>query len=379
MCNIWKIPSDVPDLSLSALLELFSSPELRSLRELDLTGGEPFLRPDLDEILRGVCDLQPVCFPGLRTVSITTNGLLTDRILEITRAIIGPLQKRGIDLVLACGMDAAGDLHDRIRNFPGAWERLDTTLSALQQIRTDHRNLILGIKTTVVPLNAFELDRIADYAEKHELFTIISPCIITPNRFGNRDREEALRFGPGERQAMLRFFEGARFAWSGHRQALVRYFRTGRMRKPCSAGFNALFIRHNGEVFACPIMAVSLGSIQDRPLESLFRSVAADRLRRKVGAFPECDRCTEPGMERIAWPLEGFALLRTRLRRGRGDFSRLVRHMGLDKYSGSPCSQEVAADRRKGGGHEPNTTVAGSAHPGRRCRHGNLNPRHPSD
>ena len=97
MCNIWKIPSNVADLELSNWLELFSSPELRHLRELDLTGGEPFLRNDLGKLLQGICDLQPTNFPKLRTIAITTNGILTDRILERTREIIGPLRTRGID------------------------------------------------------------------------------------------------------------------------------------------------------------------------------------------------------------------------------------------------------------------------------------------
>jgi MoaA/NifB/PqqE/SkfB family radical SAM enzyme len=332
MCNIWQIPPTVPDLDLSTWLKLFSSPELQNLRELDLTGGEPFLRPDLHEILRTICQIKPACFPHLRTVSITTNGLLTDQILQVTRAVIGPLQAQGVDLVLVCGMDAASDLHDEIRQFPGAWIRLQKTLSDLRQLREDHDNLILGIKTTIVPLNAHDLDRIADYAERHDLFTIISPCIITANRFGNNDRREDLDFSPDERQAMLRFFESSRFAWSGHRQALVRYLRTGTMAKPCSAGFNTLFIRHTGEVFACPVIAVSLGNIKERPLAELFRSLAADRFRQQVGAFPECQVCTEPGLERLAWPLEGFTLLRVLLGRGRADFSRLIGHMGLDKY-----------------------------------------------
>jgi MoaA/NifB/PqqE/SkfB family radical SAM enzyme len=332
MCNIWQIPPTVPDLDLSTWLKLFSSPELQNLRELDLTGGEPFLRPDLHEILRTICQIKPACFPHLRTVSITTNGLLTDQILQVTRAVIGPLQAQGVDLVLVCGMDAASDLHDEIRQFPGAWSRLQKTLSDLRQLREDHDNLILGIKTTIVPLNAHDLDRIADYAERHDLFTIISPCIITANRFGNNDRREDLDFSPDERQAMLRFFESSRFAWSGHRQALVRYLRTGTMAKPCSAGFNTLFIRHTGEVFACPVIAVSLGNIKERPLAELFRSLAADRFRQQVGAFPECQVCTEPGLERLAWPLEGFTLLRVLLGRGRADFSRLIGHMGLDKY-----------------------------------------------
>ena len=332
MCNIWQIPPNVADLELSDWLELLSSPELRHLKELDLTGGEPFLRNDVGKLLQGICDLQPTNFPQLRTVAITTNGILTDRILERTREIIGPLLERGIDLVLACGMDAVGSLHDRIRNFPDAWNKLQETLSGLYALRKNHSNLVLGIKTTVIPLNTHELDRIADFAEENCLFTIISPRIITPNRFGNTDREFDLRFSSEDIETMIRFYESPRFAWSGHRDALLGYLKTGGMKKPCSAGFNTLFVRHNGEVFSCPVLPVSLGNIKDRTLGNLYRSAAADQFRKKVGEFPECSVCTEPGLERIAWPYEGFALLRMQARMGMKNFNRLALHMGIDKY-----------------------------------------------
>jgi MoaA/NifB/PqqE/SkfB family radical SAM enzyme len=332
MCNIWKIPPQVQELELFDWLQLLSSPELRYLRELDLTGGEPFLRNDLGELLQGICDLQPINFPELRTLAITTNGILTDRILELTREIIGPLRDRGIDLVLACGMDAAGELHDRIRGFPGAWKRLQETLSGLKSLRKAHPNLVLGIKTTIVPSNAHELGRIADYAEENGLFTIISPCIITSNRFGNSDREFDLRFSPEELEIIIHFYESPRSAWSGHREVLLGYLKTGRMKKPCSAGFNTLFVRHNGEVFPCPIIPVSLGNIRDRTLGNLFWSPAADRFRKKVGSFTECSVCTEPGLERIAWTFEGFAFLRLMGKMGLKDFNCLVQHMGIDKY-----------------------------------------------
>lgn len=332
MCNIWEIPAQVPDLGLAEWLELLSSPELQHLKELDLTGGEPFLRNDLDALLQGICDLQPTHFPELRTVAITTNGILTGRILEITREISDRLRFRGIDLVLACGMDAVGELHDRIRNFPGAWARLQKTLAGLSDLTKHHPNLILGIKTTVVPLNADQLDRIANFAEEHGLFTIISPRIITANRFKNMGKSAELSFTPEQLAAMARFYAGPRFAWSGHRQTLLEFLKVGRVRKPCSAGFNTLFVRHSGDVFPCPVLTRALGTIKEQPLGELFRSPLADTFRKDVGRIPECAVCTEPGLERIAWAFEGFTLLKLLTRNGFKNFGRFIEHTGVDKY-----------------------------------------------
>ncbi|WP_305042887.1 radical SAM protein [Geoalkalibacter sp.] len=332
MCNIWKIPAEVADLELADWLAVLRSPALRHLRELDITGGEPFLRADLGELLQRIVAFKPEHFPALRTLSITTNALLSERILAIVRECIGPLRACGVDLVLACGVDAAGKLHDRIRNVPGAWERVQPTLSGLQEIRAEHANLILGIKTTIIPRNVHELPGIANFAAKHDLFTIISPCILTANRFANLDKANELHFDPIHVRKMIEFYESSPFAWSGHCEALLGYLKTGTMRKPCSAGYNTLFVRHNGEVFGCPVLANSVGDVRTQPLDRLFRGEAANQFRKQVGAFPECAQCTEPGMERIAWPLDGFALLGFWAERGRGDFDRLVRHMGLDKY-----------------------------------------------
>jgi MoaA/NifB/PqqE/SkfB family radical SAM enzyme len=332
MCNIWQIPKSLPDLPLSDWINLLSSPGLHRLRELDITGGEPFLREDLAELIKWICLSKPDYFPRLKTLAITTNGLLTDRILDVTRIVAGTLQQQGVDLVLACGMDAVGERHDQIRQHKGAWQKLLTTIDGLKGLRASFPNLILGIKTTIVPLNAHQLDRIADFARQHGLFTIVSPCIITSNRFGNVDLKETLKLGPEDLQAIKRFYAGPSFAWSGHREAMLRYLETGTMKKPCSAGFNTVFVRHTGEVFPCPVIAKTLGNIKDLSINEILSNPTAEQFRKQIGTFPECKVCTEPGLERIAWPFEGFTCLRCFLHKGPRDFACLAQHMGFDKY-----------------------------------------------
>lgn len=332
MCNIWQIPSQVSDLPLSAWIGLLSSPELQGLRELDITGGEPFLRDDLAELLRWICREKEHRFPGLRTLAITTNGLLTERVLTVVEQLVAPLGEVGIDLVFACGLDGVGEVHDQIRRVPGAWQRLCATLGGLQEIRTKAPNLILGTKTTIVPENVGELERIAEFAQEHQLFTIISPRILTANRFGNLDLEERLQFCSADIARIERFFSGPAFAWSGHRLALLHYLQSGKMTKPCSAGFNTVFVRHTGEVFPCPLMLRSWGNAIETPLQELLRSPQAATFRKNILGFAECQSCTEPGLERIAWPFEGATALRFFLHSGFHKFLRLSSNMGIDKY-----------------------------------------------
>ena len=331
MCNIWKLSEEV-DLPMGDWVRLISSPLFSDLRELDVTGGEPFLREDLLELIEGVSHLKDDKLKALKSIAITTNGFLTGRILEYTQKMLELLGPKGIDLVMVPAMDAIGPIHDRIRNYRDGWAKVDNTIQGLREIRSSAPGLVIGLKTTIVPQNVDQLENIAQYAEENGLFTIISPCIITENRYRNVDRRNDLAFSEDAREKMIRFYEADHFQWNFHRNQLVHYLRTGVMKKPCSAGFNYLFIRSNGDVYPCPLIGMKLGNFRETMIEELFLSKGASRFRKGVGKYAECRGCTEPGLERYALPFEGFTYLSLMAKMGRKDFLHFHRHMGLDKY-----------------------------------------------
>jgi MoaA/NifB/PqqE/SkfB family radical SAM enzyme len=332
MCNIWRIPESVPDLPLAEWLALLSSDLLGDLRELDITGGEPFLRDDLAALVEGICELTPSHLRRLRSVAITTNGALSERVVDAVAQMLGPMKRAGLELIVACALDAIGETHDQIRRYPGAYERVDRCIGGLVELRKSHPNLIIGVKTTVIPENVHMLEQIAEYAAERGLFTIISPAIVTAGRYLNPDRAPQLALSPADRASLIRFYESSSFRWSYHANALVGYLRTGRMKKPCSCGFNYFFVRSTGQVHLCPLLPETPGSLADAPIETLLGSRQASRIRARVGRSPECIHCTEPGLERYSLPFEGFAYLRTLLRLKPRSFLELHTHLGLDKY-----------------------------------------------
>jgi MoaA/NifB/PqqE/SkfB family radical SAM enzyme len=332
MCNIWRIPKDEPELSTDDWLDLLSNNLFTDVRELDITGGEPFLVDDIDYLFSGICELRRRNLKSLQSVAITTNGFLTDRVLEKTEIILREFEKADLDLVLVCAMDAIGDIHERIRNVKDAWQKVNNTVEGLIKFRDKYPNLIIGLKTTILPININELENISQYADEKGLFTIISPCIITSARYLNRETADDLVFSNKDRQKMIRFFKGSRFKWSFHADSLAEYLETGTIRKPCSCGFNYFFVRSSGELFLCPLIDKSVGNIKDEPIESLFSSEKAKAFRKKVGKYAECRGCTEPGLERYALPYEGFTYLGMLLKYGKKDFLELHRHLGLGKY-----------------------------------------------
>ena len=323
MCNIWQMPHTNPELTAEDWLKFLESPILSELKELDITGGEPFLRNDIVELLQGIGRLKSTHLKKLCSVAITTNGFLTDKVLKDVSAVIAPLEQVGVAMVFACGFDAVGQIHDRIRNFPGGWERLNATLQGLKTLREKHPSLVLGLKTTVTRYNIDELDKVCRYADYHGFFAIISPYILTSNRYDNVDKKDTLVFSKEDSQKLKQFYRSPRFQWNYYRNELLSYFDTGRMRKPCSAGFNYFLIRSTGELYSCPIINDPLGNIQDAPVHQLISSAGAFHFRKNILKFPECASCTEPGLERYALPFEGFSYLRQFLKLGRKEFTSL--------------------------------------------------------
>jgi len=334
MCNIWKIPREVPNLSMDDWIHLLSSDFFSDLKELDITGGEPFIRKDLLDLFIGVCELKQSNLKALKSIAITTNGFLTLRVLEYTEKILQRLGNKHIDLVMVCAMDAIGEIHEKIRNYPDAWSKVNETIQGLKRLREKFSNLIIGLKTTILPINVGELEGLTKYSDSNGLFSIISPCIISDARYLNPDRADDLVFGQEEIEKMINFYQSEKFRWSYHRDALVQCFKTGVMKKPCSCGFNYFFVRSTGELFLCPLINISFGNIKETPVTDIFFSEKASQFRRKIGKFPECQRCTEPGLERYALPYEGFTFLSLLFKMGKGNFFQLYRHMGLDKYFG---------------------------------------------
>jgi MoaA/NifB/PqqE/SkfB family radical SAM enzyme len=332
MCNIWKIPRNVPNLPIEDWIRFLSSELFGDLRELDITGGEPFLRKDLPHLFSGICDLKLSSLKQLKSIALTTNGLLTDRVLDHTENALPKLMDKGLELVMVCALDGIGETHDKIRNVKQAWLKVRKTIEGLTILREKFPNLQLGVKTTVLPANMGELEKIVDFAQAKALFTIISPCIITAGRYLNTNLADDLLFSDEDKVTLSRFYQSHKSGWSYHTDSLIRYLKKGTMMKPCSCGFNYFFVRSNGDVLLCPLINVIHGNIKEQAVEDLFQSKKASTFRRNIGRYAQCRKCTEPGLERYALPFEGLSYLFLLMKMGRKKFLQMHYLMGLNKY-----------------------------------------------
>ncbi len=147
MCDIWKI-KNFPELPVK---EYEKIPQ--SLRDINISGGEPFLRTDIPDIIQVV---NKRC-PKARMV-ISTNGF-TPALIE--RQMKKILQIKP-DIGVAVSVDGYGDMHEQIRKIPHAWEKDMETIERLQ--RLGMKNLRLAF--TILPENVQDFSKVYEETRK---------------------------------------------------------------------------------------------------------------------------------------------------------------------------------------------------------------------
>lgn len=98
-----ELNRNIKELTLEEIEKV--SKKLPYLESLQLSGGEPFLRPDLDKLI-GIFVKN-----GVKHVGIPTNGFFKKQTLDITKKI----KKFDVDLSISISIDGFKDQHNKIR------------------------------------------------------------------------------------------------------------------------------------------------------------------------------------------------------------------------------------------------------------------------
>ena len=331
MCNMWRRASEIPDisdleLSTDEIVTLFTEPLFSDLVELDLTGGEPHLREDLTSTVLHIAALRKDYLPRLRSIVITSNGLMPERIVANYRAILEGIKDTGIDLVSVASLDGIGEVHDRIRGTKGAFESAMQTLHGLSELKKEYPGYYVGVKTTVLPQNVDSLDAILEYARKEGFFHIISPVFFTEARFRNSDKRKSLELTPDDRDKLLQFYQNDEFDTNYFYSRIRNYLATGEKCWTCTATYNYLFIDYDGSVYPCELLSEPIGNIREKAVEDIWNGESAHAWREKIDRIESCRQCIEPGAVRYSACAEGLSYL--------GFIRDLGKHRYLESLSG---------------------------------------------
>lgn len=248
-----------------------------------LTGGEPLVRHDLEDIVATGARL------GLAMVVGTNATLLTER---RARA----LQQAGV-LGLGISVDSLDPgHHDRFRGAPGAWRRTMAGIDMCRRI-----GLAFQVHFSVTEGNAHELAAMADFASSAgarvlNVFFLVctgrgeSVTDLTPRRY-EQVLESLIELQEANPGLIVRARCAPHFKRIAHQRnpgaALNRI--SGREGDGCIAGIHYCRITPEGGVTACPYIEDVQGSVRTDSFLRLwedgadFRRLRAPELRGKCG------------------------------------------------------------------------------------------------
>lgn len=129
------------------------------LIQLSLTGGEPFLRRDLPEIIETF-----VRQNRARYITIPTNGSMPDRVEAVMQRVTARCPDTCFRIPLS--VDGVGAAHDEIRRTPGSFEKLRETYRRLAALRARSQNLLIDVNVAFSGLNQDVVDQIVAFVDE---------------------------------------------------------------------------------------------------------------------------------------------------------------------------------------------------------------------
>lgn len=277
MCNIWK-ETDHVEIASNEYAKL-----PRSLRTINITGGEPFLRSDLIELVH----VMSKNLPNARLV-FSTNGLLTERIVSTMEEIRGFHPNVGVGV----SIDGRAALHDQIRGVTGMY---DNALMTVKELKSrGFTDLRIGM--TIIPENADEIPHIFEMSRELGIeftTTVAHNSEIYFKKTDNIGLVSDRRIADPLRvlvRLQLQGYSVKDWLRAFHTNGIFDSDLRRNVATRCRAGKGYFFLAPNGDVFPCNVLNERIGNITQA---SEWNDLFTPETRRKVdNAVRDCrDDC----------------------------------------------------------------------------------------
>lgn len=299
MCNRYKKPSQ-PEEEIS----LETIKKLPPMYFTNITGGEPFIRTDLKEIVRELRKKSD-------RIVISTNGFFTDRIVELCREFP--------DIGIRISIEGLEETNNQIRGLEDGFNRGYSTLKKLVEMGMKD----VGFGMTVQDLNAKDLVALYDLSNEmnmefataslHNSFYFVEAKNIIHDRPMVAKEFERLINELLKSKSPKKWFR----AYFNH--GLINYIYGQKRLLPCDMAFDTFFIDPYGDVMPCNGTKDKevMGNLNEcESWEELWQSPKAQAVRSKVRC---CDRncwmigSVSPAMHKYIW-VPAFWVLRHKLK-----------------------------------------------------------------
>lgn len=355
-CNIGALYLANPQLARQNLTLQEIEKVFRSLGPIyffNVSGGEPFMRKDLAQIIRLAClHLQP------RLIHIPTNAISPRFIARTTReilTILDELAPPSVPISIKPSIDGVGEMHDYVRGYPGNFELLERTIDALLEIRAENPRLHVDLGTVISNLNLHHLDEIEDWvhargiesyrhevaeqrAEFHNLGDPITPPASVYRELAERFRRKIARHIRGK-AFLTRTTEAVRVVYY---DVAARILEERRQVTPCLGGISNIHMNYNGEIWPCCVLGGDqpLGSVRDwdYDIQALLRSDQARESRKYIAdGNCACPLANQWLNNVLLTPRHLLKVLRTMFL----EFPRATRKAGPERRPGSVRPEDV--------------------------------------
>jgi MoaA/NifB/PqqE/SkfB family radical SAM enzyme len=293
-CFYWTSLNKKDDLSVEEIFALSRS--MGRIENLNLSGGEPFLRAEFADICR-----QFIRHNGVRQIYVPSNGFFTDRTVA---QVTATLEEKDLDLlVVELSLDGMPEFHDKFRVAKNAFSKAMQTYEALVKIQETDPRLRVHCISTATNVNMDEIRRLTTYLydncpkmDHHNLAIIRgdrkNPTLTGPVLKQYEDLYEYIRrlWAPREEGRYGSIVEPM-LQW-----AKVKTVKEQKQVVPCLAGRITGVVYANGDVGVCE-MHKPIGNLREKSFPEIWTSPEAQELRRSIAAR-ECYCTTEVFM----WP-----------------------------------------------------------------------------
>jgi len=261
MCNTWKYPSKKEEVDL-AIFE-----KLPQMDIVNVTGGEPFLRADIEDI---IAILRKKC----NRLVISSNGYWTDRILALFR-------KRQ-DIGIRISIEGLPKANDELRGIPDGFDRGIRTLIELSHMGVKD----IGFGITVSDRNARDILELYHLAKmmKVEFATAAIHNSYYFHKYDNRFKYPEIAIEEFKKliYEMLKSSRPKDWFRAYFNYGLISYIKGNPRLLPCEMGYESFFLDPYGEIRPCNVMEETMGNLRERSFDEIWNGSEAKRIRDRV-------------------------------------------------------------------------------------------------
>jgi len=269
MCDVWQYPTRAEDE-----IKLETLEKLPDMFFANVTGGEPFIREDLPEIIK-------ILRKKAKRIVISSNGFYTQRIIN--------LFKEYPDLGIRISIEGLQKTNDQIRRIPNGFDRTLRSLLTLREMKIRD----IGFGMTVQDLNAKDLIYLYSLAKAlgYEFATASLHSSHYFHKLDNRinDVESVSEEFEKLIELMIRSNKIKEWFRAYFNYGLIHYISGNSRLLPCGMGENGFFLDPQGDILACNGMneKKSMGNLNQSSWEQIWEGKQAEEVRSIVRDCPK--------------------------------------------------------------------------------------------